>query len=83
MINLVYVFKNFSYKDVEKYGIDYCINETINYLKNKVDYIHISFDIDGLSPDNCPSTGKCEDGYRYFKTEQIRRALKNMGDPHD
>ena len=29
--------------------------------------------------DSCPSTGKCEDGYRYFKTEQIRRALEKMG----
>lgn len=49
-----YNIKNFSYKDIKKFGINYCINETINYLKDKVDYVHISFDIDVISTFDSP-----------------------------
>ena len=49
-----YNIKHFSYDDIEKFGIEYCINETINYLKDKVDYIHISFDIDVITTKDSP-----------------------------
>lgn len=33
--------------------------------------------------DNCPSVGRCEDGYKVFRIEQIRRALKQMGESNE
>lgn len=29
--------------------------------------------------DSCPSTGICEDGYKFFKIEQVRLALRKLG----
>ena len=49
-----YNIKHFTYDDIVKYGIDYCIEDTINYLKDKVDYIHLSFDIDVISTFDSP-----------------------------
>ncbi len=49
-----YNIKHFTCDDIVKYGIDYCIEDTINYLKDKVDYIHLSFDIDVISTFDSP-----------------------------
>ena len=49
-----YNIKCFTYEDIKEKGIDYCINETINYLKDKTNQIHLSFDIDSINTNECP-----------------------------
>lgn len=49
-----YNIKNFTLNDIQIKGIDYCINETINYLKNRTNNVHLSFDIDSISTKECP-----------------------------
>ena len=43
--------------DIDRYGIQHVIEETINYLKDKTDGIHLSLDVDGLDPVETPGTG--------------------------
>ena len=49
-----YNIKTFTYDEIKKRGIDICIKEAIDYLKSRVDNIHLSFDIDSITPLECP-----------------------------
>lgn len=46
--------KYFTLDDIKANGIDFCISETINYLKSKTNNVHLSFDIDSISTKECP-----------------------------
>lgn len=43
--------------EVDRYGIKQVIKETIDYLKEKTDGIHLSLDVDALDPVETPGTG--------------------------
>lgn len=77
-----YSIKYFSYSDIEKNGIDYCINETIKYLKDKVDYIHISFDIDVITTKDSPGVSvpnRWDNGLRKSDAlKTVESFLKNL-----
>ncbi|AQL56782.1 arginase [Abyssicoccus albus] len=47
----------FTMDDVARLGIGRVMEETVNYLKNKTDGIHLSLDVDGLDPQFTPGTG--------------------------
>ena len=49
-----YNIKNYPLSTIKEKGIEYCINDAINYLKNKVSKIHLSFDIDVINRNECP-----------------------------
>lgn len=49
--------KTYTMADVDRLGIQQVIKETIEYLKDKTDGIHLSFDVDGLDPYETPGTG--------------------------
>lgn len=49
-----YNIRNYPLSLIQEKGIEYCINETINYLKDKVSKIHLSFDIDVIKTEDCP-----------------------------
>lgn len=49
-----YNIKHFTLDDIKEKGIDYCIHETINYLKERTNNIHLSFDIDSINTNDCP-----------------------------
>lgn len=40
--------QTYTMADIDRYGIQHVIEETINYLKDKTDGIHLSLDVDGL-----------------------------------
>ena len=49
-----YNIKTFSYDYIREHGIHACINEAINYLNSRVSKVHVSFDIDSITPLECP-----------------------------
>jgi agmatinase len=49
-------------------------------VKNLPDKVYVSFDIDGLSPDNCPSTGTpVPGGITYNEAAYLLKVLKESG----
>lgn len=49
--------KVYSNDDVHKLGIERVIRETIEYLTERCDGIHLSFDLDGIDPREIPGVG--------------------------
>lgn len=49
--------KVFTVEDVQKLGITEVINQTIAYLAERCDAIHLSFDLDGIDPTEVPGVG--------------------------
>lgn len=49
--------KVFSAEDVYRYGIEKVIDESVSYLSRKCDGIHLSFDLDGVAPEEAPGVG--------------------------
>lgn len=41
--------KYYTFKEIEKFGIEYCLNDSIQYLSN-LEHVHISFDVDVMDP---------------------------------
>jgi arginase len=46
--------KIFTIKDIQEIGIEDVIKEAIDYLKEKCDGIHLSFDLDAIDPNDAP-----------------------------
>lgn len=51
--------RTYTMADVDRIGIKQVIEETIAYLKDKTDGIHLSLDVDALDPTETPGTGTC------------------------
>ncbi|MUK89328.1 arginase [Ornithinibacillus sp. L9] len=49
--------KVFTMHEIDRNGMAYVMEETINYLKNKTDGVHLSLDLDGLDPTEAPGVG--------------------------
>ena len=49
--------KTYTMAEVDRYGIKQVIKETIDYLKEKTDGMHLSLDVDALDPVETPGTG--------------------------
>lgn len=49
--------KTYTMAEVDRYGIKQVIKETIDYLKEKTDGIHLSLHVDALDPVETPGTG--------------------------
>ncbi|MCU5746626.1 arginase [Staphylococcus sp. SQ8-PEA] len=49
--------KTYTMADIDRYGIQQVIEETVAYLKDKTDGVHLSLDVDGLDPAETPGTG--------------------------
>ncbi|WP_017187515.1 arginase [Alkalibacillus haloalkaliphilus] len=48
--------------DIEKRGMDAVIKEAIDYLRERVNGVHLSLDVDGIDPLHTPGTGTPVDG---------------------
>jgi arginase len=70
----------FTMDKVKKCGIDTVIKETIAYLKNRVDAIHVSFDIDSIDSSYVPGTGTpVKDGLTIEDAKKILSSLSSSG----
>jgi arginase len=49
--------KVYTMHEVDKLGMSTVIKETIEYLKEKTDGVHLSLDLDGLDPQDAPGVG--------------------------
>jgi arginase len=49
--------KVYTMHEVDKLGMSTVIEETISYLQAKTDGVHLSLDLDGLDPQDCPGVG--------------------------
>lgn len=70
--------KVFTIEDVQELGMEKVINDTLEYLKEKCDGIHLSFDLDSLDPRDAPGVRTpCENGLSY---EESIKALSILRD---
>ena len=49
--------KVFTMHEIDRLGMTQVIEETISYLKDKTDGVHLSLDLDGLDPNDAPGVG--------------------------
>ncbi|GAA0313934.1 arginase [Bacillus carboniphilus] len=49
--------KTYTMHEVDRLGMTKVMEETIAYLKDKTDGVHLSLDLDGLDPDDAPGVG--------------------------
>ncbi|GAE47737.1 arginase [Mesobacillus boroniphilus JCM 21738] len=49
--------KVFTMHEIDRLGMATVIEETVNYLKEKTDGVHLSLDLDGLDPTDAPGVG--------------------------
>ncbi|KGX84168.1 arginase [Pontibacillus litoralis] len=49
--------KVYTMHEIDRLGMNKVIQESINYLANKVDGVHLSLDLDGLDPQDAPGVG--------------------------
>jgi arginase len=47
----------YSMSDVDRYGIYDVMDQAIDYLRKRVDCLHVSFDADGIDPEFAPGVG--------------------------
>ncbi|MCA0446033.1 MAG: arginase [Bacteroidetes bacterium] len=66
--------------DIDRLGIYAVIQEAITILKERVDVIHISFDVDGMDPGVAPGVGTpVPGGLRFRETHLIMETLAETG----
>ncbi len=64
--------------DVERLGIARVIAESLAYLTERCDGIHLSFDVDGIDPQEIPGVGTpVAGGISYFESLQAVQLLGN------
>ncbi|HMS64727.1 MAG TPA: arginase [Ignavibacteria bacterium] len=57
--------------EIDKVGIHRIISKVLNDFKNKVDHIHISFDMDGIDPDFAEGVGTPVPGGLTYRESQL------------
>ncbi|TFB21484.1 arginase [Filobacillus milosensis] len=70
--------KVYTMSDIEKYGMEHVINESIQYLKERTDGVHLSFDVDGIDPAHTPGTGTPVEGGPTYR--ETRYAMSKLHD---
>ena len=72
--------KTFTMADIDRKGIDSVMAETLEYLKQRVDVIHLSFDVDSLDPTFAPGVGTpVPGGLTYREAHFIMEHLAASG----
>jgi arginase len=70
----------FSMENVIELGIDRVIRESIEYLRDRVDAIHVSFDLDSLDSEFVPGTGTpVKNGMTVEDVKKLLSALASSG----
>ncbi|MDP4088889.1 MAG: arginase [Bacillota bacterium] len=65
---------------VRKLGLDRIIEESIDYLRDRVDAIHVSFDIDSIDSNYVPGTGTpVRDGLTVEEAQKLLNAFASSG----
>ncbi len=66
--------------DIDRKGINFVINKVLKELKNNVDHIHVSFDLDSVDPTTAPGVGTpVPGGLSYRETHLIMETIAECG----
>ncbi|WP_163192999.1 arginase [Clostridium thermarum] len=72
--------KAFTMDKIKENGIDSIIKESLDYLRDKVDAIHVSFDIDSLDSSFVPGTGTpVSDGLTVEEAKKLLSSIAASG----
>jgi len=70
----------YSMHEIDKLGIYAIISNVIQDLKNKVDLIHLSFDVDAVDPEIAPGVGTpVNGGLSYRETHLLMEVMAESG----
>jgi arginase len=67
--------KVFTMHEIDRLGMTKVIEETISYLKDKTDGVHLSFDLDGLDPMEAPGVGTPVNGGISYRESSLAMEL--------
>lgn len=71
--------KAYAMEDIDKFGIQKVMEESIDYITKKADQIHISFDVDSLDPKIAPGTGvKVPGGLTFREAKTALRMVSQI-----
>ena len=73
-----YHIKCYTLNDIKTKGIDYCIEDAINYLKSKTNQIHLSFDIDSINTKECPGVNVPNRWNNGITRDEALKAVKEF-----
>ncbi len=72
--------KTYTMTEIDRKGINYIINKVLKDLKNRVDHIHVSFDVDSIDPNFAPGVGTpVSGGLNYREAHLIMETLAECG----
>lgn len=63
--------KVYTMNEINRYGMAKVMEETINYLKDRTDGVHLSLDLDGLDPYEAPGVGTPVEGGISFRESKL------------
>lgn len=70
----------FTMTDVDKFGIPHIISKVLNDFKGRVDFLHVSFDIDSIDPDYANGVGTpVPGGLTYRESQLIMEMIAESG----
>lgn len=70
----------FTMTDIDKIGIHRVIVRVLNHFKEKVDHIHVSFDLDSIDPSIAPGVGTpVPGGLSYREAHLLMEAIADCG----
>jgi len=70
----------YTMSDVDKLGVHRIINRVLKQFKEKVDHIHISFDVDSIDPNFAPGVGTpVPGGLNYREAHLLMEAIAECG----
>lgn len=72
--------KVYTMHEIDRLGMAKVIEETIGYLKNKADGVHLSLDLDGLDPHDAPGVGTPVMGGISYRESNL--AMEMLSEAH-
>jgi len=70
----------YTMSDVDKLGIHRIISRVLNQFKEKVDHIHVSFDLDSVDPEIVPGVGTpVRGGFSYREAHLLMESIAECG----
>lgn len=63
--------RTYTMADIDRLGMSTVISETIDYLKDKTDGVHLSLDVDALDPVETPGTGTTVPGGVTYRESHL------------
>lgn len=70
----------YTMSDVDKIGIHRIINRVLKQFKERVDHIHVSFDLDSIDPEIAPGVGTpVSGGFSYREAHLLMESIAECG----